>query len=87
MLSLDGFSGFSTVKSHPNSRCYRQTLPVPSPAPKQPGRAWSAFAPRHAIKGLVITQNVRAKVWVALLVHAHIFDLMATGFARILLCV
>ena len=40
LRSSSGFSGFSTVKSHPNFRCYRQTLPVPSPAPKQPRRAW-----------------------------------------------
>ena len=36
-----GFSGFSTVRPHPNCRCYRQTPTVPSPAPKQPGRAWT----------------------------------------------
>ena len=41
--SRAGFSGFSTVRPHPNCRCYRQTPPVPSPAPKQPGcRAASA---------------------------------------------
>ena len=39
---FSGFSGFSTVEPHPNCRCYRQTLPVPSPAPKQPGRAWTS---------------------------------------------
>jgi hypothetical protein len=39
--ALSGFSGFSTVRPHPNCRCYRQTPPVPTPAPKQPGRAWT----------------------------------------------
>ena len=31
-LSFSGFSGsaLTTVKSHPNRRCYRQTLPVPT---------------------------------------------------------
>ena len=33
------FQAFSTVRLHPNCRCYRQTPPVPSPAPKHPGRA------------------------------------------------
>jgi len=46
--SICGFSGFSTVgliTQTAGERCYRhptrQTPPVPSPAPKQPGRAWT----------------------------------------------
>ena len=61
--SLSGFSGFSTVKSHPNCRCYRQTLPVPSPATIGLMRiavsAVSGFQRFQAFSGLALWRGFR----------------------------